>query len=324
MALSSKIRVGVLRGGPSHEHEISIKTGGQVLKSLSEKYQPADIFIDRFGAWHFNGIVEAPVKIFKKVDVLFNALHGEYGEDGTIQNLLETFGVPYTGSGRIASAFAMHKVHAKNFLKSYGIKSPYHKLLKKDQLTKQVAFDLWHTVMNPSVVKPVSLGSSVGVSVARSFAEFETALEKAFSQAESALIEEYISGREATCGIIDNFRDQNEYALLPVEIAPTTSSFFDYDAKYAKGAELFHPGRFSAMEKTAIQDLARTVHRSLCLRHYSRSDFIVSPKRGIYFLEVNSLPGLYADSPYAESLLAVGSSLPEFLDHVLMLALGGK
>src|SRR3989338_10043119 len=206
MALTSKTRVGVLRGGPSSEHEISIKTGAFVLKNLPEKYFPVDIFVDKMGVWHVQGVATEPQKVLRKVDVLFNALHGAYGEDGTLQSLLDTFGVFYTGSKRLASAFAMHKGHAKNFLKRHGVKSPYHKILKRDQASKEVVRELFKLAPNPSVVKPVGMGSSIGVSISTRLAEFETAIEKAFSLSDIILIEEYVTGREATCGVVDSFR----------------------------------------------------------------------------------------------------------------------
>jgi len=323
--MASKIKVGVLRGGPSREHEISLKSGQTVLKNMPENYFPIDIFIDKEGVWHVHGIPRAPEKILRKVDVCFNALHGEYGEDGQAQHFLDLFSMPYTGSGRLASAFAMHKGHSKKILSRHGIKSPYGKILRKEETSSEKIAELFRTFPNPSVIKPVALGSSIGVSVAKNFSEFEKALEIAFAHSPFVMIEEYISGREATCGIIDSFRGEENYALLPVEIIPPSSSdFFDYDAKYGVGSNTIHPGRFSAMEKYEIQNASRLAHKILGLRHYSRSDFIVSPSRGVYFLEVNSLPDLASDSSYVESLNAVGASLGDFLNHVLVLALSGK
>ncbi len=325
MALSSKLRVGVLRGGPSFEHEISLKTGAHVLKNLSEKYFPVDIFVDKAGAWHVQGVATEPQKVLRKVDVLWNALHGEYGEDGTLQYTLDAFGTPYTGSKRLASALAMHKTHAKNFLKKYGIKSPYHKILKKEEASREVVRELFKLAPNPSIVKPVGSGSSIGVSVSTRMTEFEAAVEKAFVLSSVILIEEYIKGREATCGVIDAFRGEDIYALLPAEFVHSPGvAFLDYEAKYGEKSRTVYPGRFSQAEKDAIQTAARVAHKVLGLRHYSRSDFIVSPKRGVYFLEVNSLPGLYADAPYVESLRALGVQFSSFLDHVLRLALRGE
>ena len=320
-----KTRVGVLRGGPSSEHDISFKTGANVLKNLSEKYQPVDIFIDKSGTWHVHGIASTPEKIFKKVDVLFNALHGDYGEDGGIQHLLDTFKIPYTGSGRLSSAFAMHKGHTKKLLKAHGIKSPYHKIVHKDQVTKETIHDLFRSIPHPSVVKPVSKGSSLGVSVVLGFLDFEEALQKAFTLGPAVMIEEYISGREATCGVLEAFRDESLYAFFPAEVVLDPSQkFFNFDAKYGGKSRIVHPGRFSRLEMETIKNFSRIAHQVLGLRHYSRSDFIVHSSRGVYFLETNSLPGLSVNAPYVESLSSVGTPFSHFIDHVLKLALDGK
>jgi D-alanine-D-alanine ligase len=322
MALRSKIRVGVLRGGPSQEHEISIKTGAHILKNLPDNYSPVDIFIDKKGSWFVQGVEEPLAKALKKIDVIFNALHGAYGEDGTLQNSLDLFGVPYTGSGQLGSLFAMHKGHSKNFLKKHGIKSPYHKLLKKEEVGKIDFHDLWRSIQNPSMIKPVALGSSLGISIVDNFNAMAPALDKAFEVSDTVIIEEYIKGREATCGVIDSFRGEKIYSLLPVELVlPEDSLFLDYEAKYGGKTGLVSPGRFSALERHEIQEAARKVHKALGLRHYSRSDFIVSPGRGVYFLEVNSLPCLMSGSSYAEALEAVGLSFSEFLGHVIKLAM---
>ncbi|MDE2021033.1 MAG: ATP-grasp domain-containing protein [Patescibacteria group bacterium] len=325
MSLATKVRVGVLRGGPSSEHEVSVKSGANVLKNMPDGYYPVDIFLDRAGGWYVNGVAEKPEKVFRRVDVVFNTLHGKFGEDGTVSRLLDSFGVPHTGSKHLASAISMHKGHAKNLLKKRGIKSPYHKIVSKAGADTAAVFELWRTLPNPSIVKPMNSGSSIGVSVAENFAEFQIALEKAFAESDAALVEEFLFGREATCGVIDDFRRQEVYALLPAELsAPAGSRFLDYGGKYGGAIEACHPGRFSVAEKDALQAMARAAHEALGLRHYSRSDFIVTQKRGIYFLETNSLPGLYADAPFCQSLSAVGSSLPEFIGHILKLALNGK
>lgn len=325
MALSSKIKVGVLRGGPSREHEISLKTGSNVLKNMPDGFSPVDIFIDKTGVWYIGGVAQKPEKIFRKVDVLWNALHGEFGEDGALSLMLDSFGVPYTGSGHLASAFAMHKGNAKKMLSRRGIKSPYNKIIKKNSLDKAGILEFWRMMPNPVIVKPMASGSSLGVSVAKNFAEFEIALEKAFSHGDFALVEEFLNGKEATCGVIDGFRGRDTYALLPVElVVPASSRFLDYEGKYGGKTQSIHPGRFSSAEKEALQNMALTVHQILGLRHYSRSDFIITPKRGIYFLEANSLPGLYAGAPFTESVLAVGATFSGFLEHVLRLALDKK
>jgi D-alanine-D-alanine ligase len=321
----SKIRVGVLRGGPSSEYEVSLKTGASVLKHLPEEYHAQDIFISKDGSWHKGGIAYAPGEILKHLDVVFNALHGEYGEDGRVQHLLDTFAMPYTGSGYLASALGMNKALTKKVFTEHGIKTPLHKTLSKGGYTHADVLHLFKTFPMPAVVKPVRAGSSVGVSIARTVGGLEEALKKAYEYDTEALIEEYISGREATCGVIEGFRGEAMYSLLPVEIVHNSSSgLFDYEAKYSGKSKEICPGNFTREEIKKIQDASVAVHKALCLRHYSRSDFIVHPKRGIYILEVNTLPGLTEESLFPISLSAVGSSLPEFLGHILELAQGKK
>ena len=322
----SKKKVGVLRGGPSSEYEVSLKTGKSVIDNLADRYEVLDIFIDKEGTWHYLGAPITPEKVFKKVDVIFNALHGAYGEDGTVQKLLDTFGVPYTGSTALASAVGMNKVLSKQIYKNNKLKTPLHKTIsKQDDLSAEVV-KLFKTFPMPAVVKPVNGGSSVGTAIAKTLADLETAVTDALKYSNQALIEEFIAGREATCGVIDNFRNESIYALLPVEIGKSKeSTFYDYNAKYISNTqEIICPGNFTEAEKKMIQQMAQEAHKALGLRHYSRSDFIIHPKRGIYILETNTLPGLTDHSIIPKSVRAVGCSLPDFLDHLIKLALDGK
>jgi len=312
-------KIAILRGGPSAEYEVSLKTGETILNNLSEdKYDLFDVCITREGDWYFRGIKTKPSEVLKQIDVVVNAMHGQYGEDGKIQRILETFGVPYTGSQSIPSAFAMNKVLAKQEFKKAGIKVPIDLVLEKD---KYNVWEIFTSFPMPAIVKPVSAGSSLGMSLVRNASELEKAIQLAFEISDKVLIEEYISGREATCGVIDNFRGESVYTLLPIEIRPKSkNSFFDYEAKYSGQSEEICPGNFSNEEKRQLQELAKQAHQSLGLRHYSRSDFILSPRRGIYLLETNSLPGLTANSLLPKSLNAIGCSLPEFLEHLITLA----
>jgi D-alanine-D-alanine ligase len=340
----TRTKVGVLRGGPSSEYEVSLKTGSAILKNLAdpriaEKYEPMDIFIDRDGAWHISGAPVAPHEAIRRADVFVNALHGEFGEDGKLQSLLDQHDIAYTGSRSLASALGMNKALSKEAFKKSGIKTP-HYIVITDR--KYNTVDIFKSFPMPAVVKPVSAGSSVGISIVRAFADLEPAIEAAFAVAErncddqtpAVLIEEFISGVEATVGVIDGFRGEEIYALPPIEIRHSRD-FFDYAAKYSSpdakdgrgrsvAAEEIVPGRFSDAEKAELIRLAREVHAALGLRHYSRTDFIVSPRRGVYVLEVNTLPGLTEASLMPKALLSVGSSLPEFIDHIIGLALEGK
>ena len=180
MTKMAKIRVGVLRGGPSSEYEVSLKSGETVLRSLPEKFQAVDIFIDKAGVWHIFGLPVEPGKAFKKVDVVLNAMHGEYGEDGTVQRILESFGVPFTGSGSLASAVGMNKHLTKEVYKSHGLKTPHSALIKNEMGAEKKLHEIFRSMPMPAVVKPVSAGSSVGVSIVHNFHELEHAVIKAF------------------------------------------------------------------------------------------------------------------------------------------------
>ncbi|TSC85163.1 MAG: D-alanine-D-alanine ligase [Parcubacteria group bacterium Gr01-1014_17] len=323
---SEKIRVAVLRGGPSSEYEVSLKTGAAALAHIPrERFEPFDVFIDRAGVWYENGLARRPEVILRNAGVAFNALHGEWGEDGGVQEILDAFGARYTGSGRFASRLAMQKSFAKSVLEKYGVKTPVWRVLYRGDTVGDSAVALHRSFPQPSVIKPVGLGSSVGVSIVRTVQEIADALERAFAVSDTALVEEYIVGKEATVGVVEGFRGQELYSLLPIEIVPAEGSqFFDYDAKYGGQSQEICPGRFTAEESAELQKVAAHVHRTLGLRHYSRSDFILHQRRGMYFLEVNTLPGLTPESLLPKSLTAVGSSLSEFLEHVLDLAVAGK
>jgi D-alanine-D-alanine ligase len=334
MSFAHKTRVAVLRGGPSSEYDVSLKTGEAVLKNLPSKYEGVDVFISKDGKWHVHGIEKNPTDALRHVDVAFVALHGHYGEDGKVQRILEHMKIPFTGSQAFPSALAMNKHHTKNALKHLAdpsnssgqakVRFAWHKIFSRDEIKEKGLHMLFREIPHPSVVKPNSAGSSVGVAIVKIFFDLEPAIEKAFEHSDTIIIEEFIGGREATCGVVDHFRGERHYALMPIEIKPA-SSFYDYDAKYvSEDTRYVIPGGFDDSVKQAIQEASRAIHRDLGLRHYSRSDFIVHPKRGVYFLEVNTLPGMTSHSLIPKSIEAVGSTFPDFLDHVITLAREGK
>ena len=321
----SKTRVAVLRGGPSSEYHVSLKTGGTVLANLPEKYHGLDVLIDLDGVWHLKGRPESPESILGKVDVVWNALHGEYGEDGAVQHILEAHNVPFTGSPRLPSALAFSKGLAKQLVIGAGIQTPYYGILRREEIPslESITEELYRTFPQPSIVKPLSRGSSIGVAVVRAPEELLFALETAFALSDAVLVEEYIEGKEACMGVIEGYRGDKHYVLVPTEIARHPEKlFFDFETKYADAPRHSCPGRFSTSEKAELQKLAKDIHKLLGLRHYSRSEFIVHPTRGIYFLEADSLPDLHENiSPFLLSLNAVGGTLPHLIDHVLTLAL---
>jgi D-alanine-D-alanine ligase len=319
-----RTRVGVLRGGPSSEYEVSLKTGGAVLSALPAVYEPIDIFISKDGEWHYRGKSTTPEKALRQIDVAFNAMHGEFGEDGEVQRILDAFGVPYTGSGTLGSSLSIHKGRSKSIAQNIGLKVPRARVITVDDNAQEVGKELFQTFHPPYIVKPIALGSSVGVSMVSGMLPLIAAIAALQSAGVDMLVEERIKGKEATVGVIDHFRDKPQYALLPVEIRPNRGKdFFDYDAKYGGASEELCPGTFTKEESAELQRQARAIHDALHLRHYSRSDFIVTP-RGIYYLESNSLPGLTPESLFPKSLAAVGSTMGEFLDHVIKATLTRK
>ena len=322
-----KKRIGVLRGGPSSEYEVSLDTGKfvlQNLQNLSEEYEPVDVFVSKSGIWHEYGYEKPPERIMKKLDGVWNAMHGTYGEDGTLQRILEGLGVLYTGSGVLASSAGMNKILTKNLFNKFGIKTPSFIVINKEEPLHNAVDKIFNEIPFPVVLKPANSGSSLGVSVSLNRSQLGDALHRAFTYSPNVIAEEFIQGREATCGVIDGFRGEDVYQLLPIEvILPKNRTFYDYRAKYEdKGKEYFAPGNFSEEERQKIKELASFIHTSLGLRHYSRSDFIVHPRRGVYVLEVNTLPALSQKSSFVKSLESVGSNIKEFLHHTLGLALG--
>lgn len=321
------LRIGVLRGGPSNEYEVSLNTGAAVLAALrgklASRFQAKDVLIDRKGNWHIDGVPVQPHDLGHRIDVAFIALHGAYGEDGKVQSVLEAHGIPFTGSGSLASAVGMNKILSKKIMASHGIKSPYFRELQTADYRKkpeETALQLFGSFIMPAVVKPAGSGSSVGISVVRKSSDWLPALEEAARHDDVILIEEFIPGIEATGGVIEGFRGKGLYALPIVEIRPKTA-FFDYDAKYRGMSEEIVPATFSKELKGELEKLSVALHRAHDLRHYSRSDFIIHPRRGIYALEVNTLPGLTAESLIPKAMRAVGSDVDELVEHLIRLAL---
>ncbi len=314
--------VGVLRGGPSREHEVSLKTGAAILANLpSERFSVRDVYIDKKGQWHERGRPTSPERVLRQIDVALIGLHGEYGEDGEVQKLLERFGIPYAGSDSFGSYLAMHKLMAKTRAKEAGLLTPESRYIEHVEDSEALVSEIIRNFPQPVIVKPVGWGSSVGVSVVGGYAPVLSAVEKLFAEGvQGVLIEEYIRGKEATVGVVEGLRGEALYVLPSVEITPPEGDFFSYGAKYSGTTREVCPGIFSRVATEELRRAAKVMHRSLGLRHYSRSDFIVAPK-GVYYLETNTLPGLTTESLMPKSLAAVGVPFPDFLGHLVNLAL---
>lgn len=316
--------VGVLRGGPSSEHEVSLRSGHNMIASLAdEKYAVRDIYIDKQGIWHERGLPILPGDILPRLDVAIIALHGAYGQDGEVQKVLELFNIPYTGANSYHSFNASHKVLAKERAKLMGVKTPSYRLVEELADAESVAYDVVRNFHQPVIIKPVASGSSVGVSLVSGFKPIQDAIAALFLEgASGVLIEERIVGTEATVGVVEGLRGEELYVLPPVEITPASGhDLFSYDAKYSGSSSEIVPGRFPKVIMDELMDAARLMHNALSQRHYSRSDFIVSPK-GIYFLELNNAAavGMTKESLFPKALKAVGVTMTEFLSHIVELA----
>jgi D-alanine-D-alanine ligase len=305
MALVTDKKIGVLMGGLSSEREVSLSSGNAVLKALKDKgYNAIAIDVNKNIAENIN---------FSQIGVAFNALHGKYGEDGAIQGVLEFAGIPYTGSGILASAMGMNKIFSKMvFGRSGLLVGPYRVIEERDsgQLN-----EIPSIIPFPLVVKPSSEGSSVGVSLVYKFEELAPAAELAFRYDREILVEKLIPGKEVQVGIL------GDRALGAIEIVPK-NAFYDYDAKYKEGmSEHFFPARVDKDTYQGVLEAGLIAHRALGCRGYSRVDFIIDESGAPYILEVNTLPGMTATSLLPDIARGVGIPFPDLVEEILRLAI---
>jgi D-alanine-D-alanine ligase len=308
MALVTKKRVGVLMGGLSSEREVSLASGSAVLQALQAKgYDVVGIDVGRDIAERLHG---------ERIEIVFNALHGKYGEDGAVQGLLELLGIPYTGSGILASAMGMNKIIAKTLFRAYGLMvGPYVVVTRSDRDLRENARS---EIGFPLVVKPSSEGSSVGVSLVRDASAFDAAVELAFRYDPEVIIEQYIPGMEVQVGVL------GDRALGAIEIVPK-DAFYSYQAKYEKGgSEHFFPARIPEEVYGKVLDAGLLAHRALGCRGYSRVDFIISGDGLPFILEVNTLPGMTATSLLPEIAQGAGILFPALVEEILRLSLAGR
>lgn len=305
--MKKKLRIVVLSGGKSPEYEVSLSSGKMVLEALKKKgHNVLPLVIGKEGKGY--------EYLFKlKADVVFIAMHGPFGEDGTVQGLLELAGIPYTGSGVLASALGMDKLAFRQAIKETGVLVPEYLVLEKkdgsDKVLKKISL--------PVVVKPSNQGSSVGVSIVREKKDLNKSLEKAFKFGPRVIAEEFLSGTEVTCGILGN---ENPSALPIVEIVPK-NDFFDYEAKYTPGmSEEIVPARISPGLTNKVKETALKVYRAVNCLGFGRVDIIIS-KGKPYVLEINTIPGLTPNSLLPKEAAAAGIAYPELIEKVIEFAL---
>lgn len=293
-----------------------------MLDALHGEHEVRDILIDKRGVWHSRGIPMSPMRALAQVDVVLNGLHGGVGEDGTVARLLDKAGVPYAGSRPFQSALSLNKIRAREILQHAGIRMPRGAWfsLNDDANTAEMARLAFSRFPPPYIIKPPFEGASYGITVARHLVDLPDAIGDALDRYGAVLVEEYIRGREATVGLIENFRREQLYALPPARII-LPQGWRMVHSSHHEEASLHHfvPSDFNDEQKKYLMDTARTAHLTLGLNHFSRADFIVTP-RATYLLEINALPGLYEGAAFPKMLDAVGVSMGDFLDHAIQLA----
>ena len=351
--MTKRLRVAVLMGGPSPERDVSLSTGRQIVAALDRtRYSVLPVEITREGKWlprpellldrpamsvpvpeGAGSAVPAPPPASapmtherfvedERVDVALIAMHGPYGEDGTMQGLLELLGIPYTGSGVLASALAMDKLRSRQIFEWHRIPVPGYVSVTPDvwrdrgHVHREVAEHLGY----PCVVKPNAVGSSLGVSLVREAPVLDAAVEAAFAYGRVVLVEEYVAGTELTCGILDDPDTGRPEALPVIEVIPH-AEFYNYEAKYADGGSDHRiPARVSAEVTARAQALALRAYEAVGCRGMSRVDMIA---RGadLVVLEVNTIPGMTATSLLPDAAKAAGIPFADLLDRIIRTAL---
>ena len=314
--MKKKLKVAVLMGGKSAEHEISVISGREVVKNLnSEKYSVLPVILSKDGkSFKFKrkkfGLSQLSIV---NCQLFFIALHGPYGEDGTIQGFLDLIGVPYTGSGVLASALGMDKISSRKLFTQAELKVPRYLVIQKGDSPKVV----WKKFRPPVFVKPHNQGSSVGTTLVKKKNNLNDALKLAFDFSRLALVEEFLDGIEITCPVIGNEKPK---ALPLVEIVPKTE-YFDYKAKYSEEfCDEIIPARVSKTILKKAQEIALVAYQTLGCQGFGRIDMIVG-ENNIYILEVNTIPGLTPVSLFPKSAAAAGISYPALLDQIIAFAL---
>lgn len=293
-------KIGLLMGGRSSEREVSLKTGEAILEVLKQRgYQVCPIDAE-------GDLVAKLVK--EKIEVAFIALHGKYGEDGSIQGMLEIMGIPYTGSGILASALAMNKIASRKIFQHHKLPVPDYRTLKRNDLLDTFSFSDYGF---PLVVKPAKEGSSVGISIVKEEPRLKEALDLAFQYDEKIVIERYIGGRDIQVGIL------NDRPLGAIEIL-TREEFYDYKAKYAPGlSKHVFPAPLPEEKYDEALELGIKAHRVLGCEGATRVDLIMDVKNFFHILEVNTLPGMTATSLLPEIAQGVNINFSDLVEEIL-------
>lgn len=332
-----KLRVAVLMGGTSSERDVSLASGIRITEALrafghdvvavdtvsgvltsgdEQKLLAGGVVKtvppDTKALIRMNAAMQGTLRSLPQADVLFLALHGGQGEDGTLQALLDLTGVPYTGSGHLASALAMDKDLSKHLFRAAGV--PTADWLMAPVTVEQVKATLGF----PVIVKPSKQGSTVGLSIVKKADELQAAIDAAFEHDDEVMVEQFIAGRELTVGVLGG-------QTLPVGEIIAKHEIYDYECKYTPGMAVEEfPAKLSDEETAAVQRFAQQAFDALKLRGYARIDFRMATDGTFYCLEANTLPGMTQTSLIPQAAAAAGITFPELCDRIVQLALEGR
>ena len=304
-------KIVVIMGGTSTEAEVSRRTGKAILEALRSKGYPAE------------GMELAPKTFASDIQktgcrIVFNALHGKYGEDGLVQGTLDMLEIPYTGSGVLAAAVTMDKAASKRVFQAEGISTPRFRTYRSYEMKRGLTAEIEGEFSYPVVVKAASQGSSIGVYIVEERGALERALQDAFRYNDEVLVEEFIRGRELTVAVWGNAETKEAFPIIEIT---TTSGRYDYASKYTKGASAhIVPAPLSEAKTREIQDLAVKAFTACGCCGVARVDMMLSEDETPYVIEVNSVPGMTETSLVPDAGRAMGIEFPELCERVLEMA----
>ncbi len=308
--MKKKLKIGILFGGKSAEHDVSIHSAENIINALDKnKYEITPIKISQNGDFSI-------LDIYKKFDVIFPVLHGPYGEDGSMQGFLKILNVPFVGPSVLASALGMDKEIMKRLLRDAGI--PIGDFLIINKNDKKTFKEIENKLDSPVFIKPANMGSSVGIHKVNNKKEWENALKDAFQYDIKIIVEKMIHGREIECAVLGN---ENPVASIPGEIIPN-ADFYSYNSKYIDNKSICEiPAKISKEKIKEIQNLAVKVFTTLNCEGMGRVDFFLKENCEILVNEINTIPGFTAISMYPKMWEASGLNLSKLLDKLIDLAI---
>ena len=303
-------KLGIIYGGNSYEHDVSVKSKNSFIKNVNKKYEISEIYIDKKNNWYENNKkIDNIIEYLKKFDIIFPLIHGNIGEDGKLQGLFETFNIKYTGANTISSALAMDKGFCKIILDKYNIKQVPYIIVDKKSKIKEIIEKFKY----PVIIKPANGGSSIGINIAHNTKELIKGLNNAFQYDKKVIIEKYITARELEIGVINN------NGLITSSIGEIKSNgFYDYESKYIKKTEIIINPNLKKETALKIKEIARNIFKILECNDYARCDFLYDEiNNDLYFNEINTIPGFTEISMFPKLFIDSGYTYGEIIDIII-------